>query len=306
MSSISTVYPCRDERRPISVLARTLLLIAVAAPAASGCNANIVFERLAESRQLAADMQVQFTKAADAANLAVIAETEAASGDFVREADEAKQAVERDTEALRRARQSLGYADEVRLVEEFASRFADYRTLDSTILGLALENTNVKARQLSFGPAQQEADAFRDALQAASAKSAASDRWRIASLVATTVAGVREIQALQAPHIAAADDAAMTRIEERMGTAEAAARSALMALAPLGPDATRSAVASATAALDRFMAVNAQIVALSRRNTNVRSLALSLTQKREVTSACDEHLRALRDALAKRGFMGTR
>ena len=54
------------------------------------------------------------------------------------------------------------------------------------------------------------------------------------------------------------------------------------------------------------MDLNAQIIALSRRNTNVRSLALSLDQKRTLTTACSESLHALQDALAKRGFTGTR
>lgn len=54
------------------------------------------------------------------------------------------------------------------------------------------------------------------------------------------------------------------------------------------------------------MAVHAQIMALSRRNTNVRSLALSLNEKGKLTHACEDSLRALRDALAKRGFSGSR
>jgi hypothetical protein len=58
--------------------------------------------------------------------------------------------------------------------------------------------------------------------------------------------------------------------------------------------------------LDRFIGVNTQIVALSRRNSNVRSLAMSLGEKRMLTAACEDSLRALRDALAKRGFTATR
>jgi len=45
------------------------------------------------------------------------------------------------------------------------------------------------------------------------------------------------------------------------------------------------------------MSVNAEIVTLSRRNTNVRSLALSLNQKGKATGACEESLRAIRAAL---------
>ena len=50
------------------------------------------------------------------------------------------------------------------LLEEFGRQFAEYRTLSQSILGLAVENTNLKAQRLSFGAAQQSADAFRDAL----------------------------------------------------------------------------------------------------------------------------------------------
>ena len=129
-----------------------------------------------------------------------------------------------------------------------------------------------------------------------------SDTWRVKALIATAVASVRQIQVLQAPHIADPDDRAMTGLEQRMASAEAAARAALTTLAPIVSPASRPHLAAATTALDQFIAVNAQIVALSRRNTNVRSLALSLTQKRPLIAACEETLRALQDALAKHGY----
>lgn len=78
---------------------------------------------------------------------------------------------------------------------------------------------------------------------------------------------MREIQVLQAPHIADADDAVMTRMETRMAASEAAARSALKSLAPLVHQSSRPRLAEATAALDTFMGVNAKIAVLSRRNT---------------------------------------
>jgi rare lipoprotein A (peptidoglycan hydrolase) len=79
-----------------------------------------------------------------------------------------------------------------------------------------------------------------------------------------------------------------------------------VSLVPSNLPAARTRVAEATSALDRFMSLNAEIIALSRRNTNVRSLALSLNQKGQLTEACEVSLRALQDALAKRGFVGTR
>jgi dihydropyrimidinase len=55
-----------------------------------------------------------------------------------------------------------------------------------------------------------------------------------------------------------------------------------------------------------LMSVHAEIVALSRRNSNVRSLALSLGRKRIVTAECEDQLRALEEALTKHEFSAAR
>ncbi len=132
------------------------------------------------------------------------------------------------------------------------------------------------------------------------------DAWHAEALIATAMTTVREIQVLQAPHIADADAAVMTRMEKEMATSETAARDALGKLRPLVAPASQPKLATAAAALDRFMDLNAQIIALSRRNTNVRSLALSLDQKRAIVVKCEEALRALRSALAGREHTGRR
>jgi hypothetical protein len=272
----------------------------------AGCvNVNAVLEQLSEARRLAAELLVQFTKASDAANRAVMADTDEASVRFAREAEQATQQVQQDADALAPILQALKYEHETRLLDEFASRFAEYRTLDRRILDLAVENTNLKAQRLSFGPAQDAANAFRDALQSV-APAAPTDRWRVEALAAQAIGTIREIQILQAPHIADADEAVMTRMEQQMGASETAARQALESVAPLASPSSRPRLAAAKGALDRFMDLNAQIIALSRRNTNVRSLALSLDQKRAIIAGCEQSLHALRDALAKRGYTGAR
>jgi hypothetical protein len=278
--------------------------VLVAAWPLAGCDVNKALERLSEARHLTADLQVQFSKASDASNRAVMADTDEASVAFAREAEQAKQAVEADSKALGPLLQTLGYSDESRMLGEFGRRFDAYRALDKTILELAVLNTNLKAQRLSFGPGQQEADGFRDALESLQADGA--NAWRVKALAATAVAGVREIQALQAPHIADLDDAVMTRLEKRIASAEATARSALASLGPLVGPGSRKKHADAAAALDRFMDVNAQVMGLSRRNTNVRSLVLSLNEKTKLTTACEDSLGALRDSLAKHGYTSSR
>jgi hypothetical protein len=285
---------------------RRRVLVTAVALAATGCGVNGLLEPLSDARRLSADLLVQFTKAADAGNRAVMADTDEGSVAFAREAERAQLAVQRDAEALKPILQGLRYEEETGLLDEFGRRFAEYRALDRTILGLAVENTNLKAQRLSFGPAQEAADAFRDSVEAVAPSDAAKNAWRVKALAAAAVIKVREIQVLQAAHIADADDEAMSRMEKRIATSEAAARSTLAELAALVQPASRPRLGAAAAALDRFMGVNAQITSLSRRNSNVRSLALSLNEKGKLSGACEESLWALRQALEKRGFTGTR
>lgn len=74
----------------------------------------------------------------------------------------------------------------------------------------------------------------------------------------------------------------------------AQARAALRALTAL---VSPRAAAPAVAAFDRYLALQATVLALSRENTNVRSLELSLGRKRAALGACQEALVALQEAI---------
>jgi hypothetical protein len=169
---------------------------------------------------------------------------------------------------------------------------------------MAVESTNLKAQRLSWGQAQEAADSFRDSLDAIATQPHALPR--VAALAATALSSVREIQALQAPHIAEPDEATMNRIEKRMAAAEATARTQLKMLASLTPPVDSARLTACVAALDGFTKLNAEIVQLSRRNSNVHALALSLGQKRTLVATCEEAIRSLQANLAERGFPGTR
>jgi hypothetical protein len=272
----------------------------------AGCHGvpDVAFTDLTEARRLTADLRVQFAMAADASNRSVMADTDEQSVAFAHEAGQATQTVSADVAALAPRLQNLGYPNEVRFLQEFTKHFGEYLALDHNVLELAVENTNLKAQRLSFGPERDAADAFRDALEPLGAR--AKDHCRVDSLVAKAVLAVRDIQVLQAPHIAESDDAAMTRIETQMNVLEASAGDALKQLSGLVEPAAQAKVTEATTSLARFKDLSDQIVKLSRRNSNVRSLALSLREKPVLTAACDDSLRSLADALAKEGFAATR
>jgi hypothetical protein len=293
------IFPAHVGSRILGVASLALIV------AFGSCTEKTPFAGLAEARRLAADLQVEFTRAVDAANRAVMADTDEASIAYAKESTSAADAVQKQSEALASVLGEFGFTDEATQLGEFRRRFAEYRALDRSILDLAVENTNLKAQRLSFGAAREAADAFRVALDALT-PSDPKNAWQVKALAATAVARVREIQALQAPHIAEPDDAAMTSLEKQMAGSEAAARKALDSVKGLIQPASRPHLTESSAALDRFMQVNAQIVTLSRRNSNVRSLALSLNQKRVVTAACDAILQTIRDSLGKRSFAGTR
>jgi hypothetical protein len=281
------------------------LSVILAATALAGCRPALLTQQV-DARRVAADLRLQFTKAADAANRAVLADADETSATAAQEARDATQAVERDLGELRPLLESLGYTDELRFLRTFEEQFAEYRKLDEEILPLAVENSNLKAQRLSFGPARQAADEFRQSLDAAVRAAASANACCADALAARAVVALLEIQVLHAAHIAEAEDAAMTRMEARMAESEGTLRKALDDLKQSVGAKGSAQLAVASAAFDRFKDINREILALSRRNSEVRSLALSLGRKRMVTAIADDQLRALEEALAKHAFTGTR
>ena len=300
-----------DEQRVFDVLAavkaqwRLLTLPLIVAALSVGCGERPALVRLSEARHLSAELMVSFTKTGDASNRAVMADTDEASTAFAQEAREASAKVQHQVDELAKLLSSLNYTSEGDVLQAFAERFATYRELDERVLALAVENTNLKAQRLSFGPVREAADALRDAL-AQLGPADPAQTWHVKALAGSVMVAVREIQVLQAPHIAEADEAAMMRLESSMHDAETQARADFRALSSLVRRADATRIADATAALDRLEALNTEVVALSRRNTNVRSVAMALNEKGKLTAVCEEGLRTLNDALTERMSFGNR
>ena len=283
------------------------LFVVISAAATTGCNRpTAVLTELVEARRLASELHVQFTQAVDASNRAVMADKDDVSASAAGEARRAREVVERDVQKLRPMVESLGYRDDLKHLEEFNASFDEYRRLDDEILSLASENTNLKAQRLSFGAARDAAAAFRTAIDAAIQGRSAKDECKVDAIAARARTAVLEIQVLQAPHIAEPEDAVMTRLESEMDASASAAKKALDELRAALPPAATPQLDAAGDALTRFLSVHAEIVKLSRRNSNVRSLALSLGRKRTVTATCETRLQAFETALGRHAFTATR
>jgi len=214
---------------PLTHAKRPFCAVVILATVSSGCadGSKAVLSQQAEAHRLASHLHVQFARAADASNRAVMADTDDASAAAAKEAQQATSAVAQDIDSLARILGDLGDRDEARELEVFKGRFAQYRALDADILPLAVENTNIKAQRLSFGPAQEAVDTFKQSLETAVKLAPAKNASAAAASAAQAVGATLEIQVIEARHIAESDDAAMTRMEAVMKTSETSARTSL-------------------------------------------------------------------------------
>ena len=164
-----------------------------------------------EAARLASALHLEFTRANEAANRAVLSDMDDASSEAAAEATKAIASAGQYLQQLRPVVSSLDYADEIKTLETFGQRFAEFQTLEEEILPLAVENTNLKAQRLSFGAAQDAADAFSKTVRAATAR--ASGPQEAAAVGERSIAALLQVQVLQARHIAEPEEAAMTQME---------------------------------------------------------------------------------------------
>lgn len=261
------------------------------------------YERTSEARRLTATLQAEFAAAVSAADRAVVSTTSETSAREARTAAATRETLKHSVAELKQLLAALEFSDESRLLKDFADKFAGYEALDRSILTLALEKTNTKATHLAFGSGREAAQTCKQALKQIADKASGGSAWQTRALVAQANAGLSEIQALEPRHIAEPNDQAMTGMEAEMQTAAASAREALAGLAMI---VGKDKVAPVAAELARFVEINSEIVALSRRNSDVRSLEMTLGQKRALVAACQESLGALAASLRERVIRPTR
>jgi len=206
---------------------------------------------------------------------------------------------------LLRENESQEAKEEKELLEQFSRAFGEFKRLEGELLPLAVKNSNVKAYGLAYGPAAEavgEMDAGVSRLATKSASLPNAENVMLLALDARTAA--LRIEALLAPHIAEETDAKMDEIEKVMAEQDRVARSdidRLAAMPALRADTDLETISSSYA---RFSEVRVRILALSRENTNVRSVAIALGQKRKVMLLCQGALDALQQAIQAEAVPG--
>jgi hypothetical protein len=254
---------------------------------------------------LVAGMRLNLASASEAEKSAVLAITDQDSKTFADQARLATLEVELDQKELEKQLATGGTPNERDLLVQFSRAFTDLQRIDSDLLVLATKNTNIKAYGLAFGPAADDLQKMDSSLSNLVAKSSALPDARNVVLLAygAQIAALR-IQTLLAPHIAEESDRKMDELEEQMTKEDKEVRKdlgGLNAIQKLGGNPDLETVFSN---YKRFSEVRRRILTLSRENTNVKSLTISLGQKRKVLFLCLDILTCLQQTILEEPIVG--
>jgi hypothetical protein len=254
---------------------------------------------------LVARIRLTLTSASEAEKSAVLAVTDQDSQTFADQARAGTAEVEKERKELEVLLATGGTKGEKGLLTKFSKAFADLQHIDNDLLGLAVKNTNIKAYSLAFGPAADALKEMDTVLSRLVAKSAGSpEAADVAQLAFGAQTAALRIQTLLAPHIAEESDKKMDELEAQMAKEDQQVHKVLDGLASLPKLHGDPDLETATSDYAKFNEIRARILALSRENTNVRSLAMSLGQKRKVLLKCQDLLSALQQVIQDEPISG--
>jgi len=251
---------------------------------------------------LLSTMKIHLLEAVEAEKNAVLAINDKASEDF---AAQARQAVDR-VESSRKQIESIIHQEklprETGMINEFNACWSQYMKLDETILDLATQHTNFKAQKISATQCAEEMQRFEESLNRLIHRNTRGSQCNDAVMHSyEALTASLNVFALHKPHIEEADDQAMDQIEQRIQSYDESARKALGSLHRIEGLSDDEDLKAAEAAYGRFMDLTREVLRLSRLNTNIKSVELSLGKKRLIASQCQEILAALKETVQPQG-----
>ncbi len=259
----------------------------------------------AERVDLVAQMRLKLASASEAEKSAVLAVTDEDSKTFADQSKAATLEVEQERNELVKLLATGGTLKERDLLAQFSKVFIDFESIDSSLLNLAIKNTNIKAYGLTFGPAADAVKRMGIALSNLVSKSATSINSRNVALLANgALISALQVQTLLAPHIAEESDKKMDELEAQMTKEDQKVRQNLSGLIAIKEFRNNPDLEIALSNYARFNEVRKTIVSLSRENTNVHSLTISLGQKRKILFLCQDILSNLQQTILEEPIMG--
>ena len=287
------------------------LLLALAAIWLKFHNATIRIEdvigNLTRTNQMLSQMKADLLRSVEFEKSAVLSESDAESEAFAAQSLQAIAAVETTRIELGKLIESSKHDDEMKSFQEFSQCWTEFQKTEQMVLGLAVQNTNLKAARLSQNEANDDVQRFvHDLAELIVTDAAAGNCEQMVMPVFDAVTSCLRIHYLHTPHIKAASDREMDQIEAEMKDNNGTVERSLDMLTELAGERGRIALQDARTAYADFIKVTEEVVRLSRQNTNVKSLELSLGKKRAVTAECEGILTGLQEIVQSKTFKATR
>ena len=291
----------------IGISVGLLLILVVSKYYAPPMRYEDTYKNIVEKREILSQMRANLHKSVEMEKNAVMALTDEESREFADQSLAASAVVEQNRTQLNSLIDLDPVQDERKLVIEFNSCWTELRKLDQVILELAIQNMNLKAASLSREKGAEAMQRFEHALNdVIKSYSGTPNEGRVARLIFHAITAGLKIHNLHSFHIAEASDEKMDQIETQIKIEENKASKSLNELASIVGEKSRHVLLQAKTAFSEFMEVTAEVIKLSRQNSNIKSLELSLGKKRKVTAQCDEILVAFQEAVQSRTFKATR
>ncbi len=261
--------------------------------AAGGCSSEPAMVHQMRKVRLIDSIRQALLESVEAEKSAVLATTDEESKSLAQEAQQSAATINQLRGELRALVVADGRHVEIEKLDAFDAAWAEVERVDQRLLALAVANTNLKAARLSASEGAAYLDHFVDALGEMARGATAAETMH--ALYGASIAALR-IQQLALVHIPSADEAEMTRLEERMRALGEEVDGRLTAVRQ-GGQVSPDRLAAAMQAWADYQRVLKDVLRLSRENTNVISFDVSVHEKRRVTKECLAALSALEEAV---------
>lgn len=287
-------------------LALAIILFAIVTKNLTNSNpARTVYENNLEKKRVISAIRIDLLKSIEMEKSAVMALTDQESQAYAGQSRSASAMVDNNLNVLRTMVESVPY--EKKLLDEFVNCWTEMGKIDEVILQMAVENTNLKAAALSRDQGGLILQGFEQALETIRASYEGSPEERqVATLTFRAMIAVLKLYNLHSSHIVESNTTDMDLLEEKMLAEERVVMQSLSALGELAGSNKAETVVRAKAAFAEFVAVSNQVVQLSRLNSTIKSMELSLGKKRAVAAQCDDTLAALQESVQQKTFKATK
>jgi hypothetical protein len=266
-----------------------------------------VFETVIREDEIVSSLRVNLLRAAEAEKSAVLAITDEESRKFADQARLAAAAVEKARKELTPLVEQDHSAKETALIAEFDQCWTEFQKLDQRLLDLAVQNTNLHAANLALTKGTEAINRLEGHLtRLIDSSTSGGENGRVVKLSYQALVAGFKIHDLYTPHIKAETDEQMDQIEKNIRANEEIMKNSLNELAGRVQGKWLDQVKEAKEGYAELAGITNTILVLSRKNTNIKSLDLSLGKKRLITAQCDEVLKTLQELIRSRETKATR